>query len=84
MGFLDLLTALFMLLFHLGLVGGRPLFSFLIYLVAKGILFWGDTASLLDMIIAFYILIMFVLPLWIFTIIAIFYLTQKGLLSMFM
>ncbi|MFT4282884.1 MAG: hypothetical protein ACMXX6_00480 [Candidatus Woesearchaeota archaeon] len=83
MGFLDILTAVIMFLFHLGVIEGRLLLSFILYLVIKGLMFKGDTASIIDFIIAIYLIIMYVYPMWLFTILAFFYLFQKGFFSMF-
>lgn len=81
MGFLDLLTGISMLLFNFGLVSGRFMLSFFCYLLIKGLMFKGDVASFIDIIIAVYILFMFLNPVTFITIIIMLYLFQKGLFS---
>ena len=82
MGFLDLLTVLVMILYHLEIVETRLLFSFIAYLIIKMMLFKEDPASTVDFVIAMYLLFMILKPLWILTIVSSIYLTQKGIVSL--
>lgn len=82
MGFLDLLTGFVMLLFNFGLVSGRFMVSFMAYLIIKGLMFKGDIASFIDILIALYIVLMFIYPITIITIIIMLYLFQKGMFSL--
>jgi hypothetical protein len=81
MGFLDILTGISLILFNFGLVSGRFMLSFVCYLLIKGLMFKGDVASFIDIIIAVYILFMFFNPITFITVIIMIYLFQKGLFS---
>ncbi len=82
MGILDILTGIALLLFNYGLVSGRFMTSFMAYLILKGVMFKGDLASFIDILIVLYILLMFIYPITILTVIVVLYLFQKGLFSM--
>ena len=82
MGFLDILSAIIIILFHLEIVAGRILLSFILYLIIKGFMFKGDTASIIDFIIAIYLLFMYIRPIWALSIISCIYLVQKGFYSL--
>ena len=82
LGILDLITAISIILFNFGIASNRFMISFIAYLILKGLMFKGDVASILDLLIALYIILMFILPITIISIITALYLTQKGFLSL--
>ena len=82
MGFLDVLTAIAIVLFQFEVVATRTMLSFIAYLLIKGSLFSSDPATIIDAGIAIYILLMIFHPFIILTIITSFYLFQKGVFSL--
>lgn len=82
LGFMDFLTGVMMLLYQYDVIGTRLLFSFIFYLLAKGIIFRMDFASFVDIVISVYMIFMIFLPITIVTYIAAIYLFQKSLTSM--
>jgi len=81
LGFLDILTAVMLILGNFDLVSGKVVSAFVIYLFMKGLIFRGDVASFIDIAIAMYAVIMIFYPITIITIIASIYLLQKGVSS---
>jgi hypothetical protein len=81
MGFLDLLTAGAIILFNYDILGLRLFISFILYLILKGIMFKGDIASMLDLGIASYMILMIFFPITILSWIAAIYILQKGIVS---
>ena len=82
LGFMDFLTGVMMLLYQYDVIGTRLLFSFIFYLLAKGIIFRMDFASFVDIVISVYMIFMIFLPITVVTYIAAIYLFQKSLTSM--
>lgn len=82
LGFMDSLTGVMMLLYQYDIIGTRLLFSFIFYLLAKGIIFRMDFASFVDIVISVYMIFMIFLPITVVTYIAAVYLFQKSLTSM--
>lgn len=82
LGFMDFLTGVMMLLYQYDIIGTRLLFSFIFYLLAKGIIFRMDFASFVDIVISVYMIFMIFLPITVVTYIAAVYLFQKSLTSM--
>jgi len=78
LGTLDLITGISIILFQYDLIGLRLFLTFAVYLLAKGFMFKGDIASILDFATGAYMLLMIILPITFFTYIAAFYLFQKG------
>ena len=84
MGLLDLLTVFALIAYHLEIVSGRLLISFMLYLLFKGFLFREDPASNIDFIIAIYLLFALVFSPFLFlTVICSIYLFQKAIFSLF-
>ncbi len=83
MGVLDLLAALFLILFQLEIVTSRVMLSFALYLFVKGVVFWGDGASRIDLILSIYMVSLLIWSPWILSIIAAIYLIQKAFFSLF-
>jgi len=84
MGFLDLFTAIVMVLYNYGLAPTRILFSIILYLILKGLMFKGDVASMLDFAIAGYLVLMIFHPITVITWISAIYILQKSFASIFM
>jgi hypothetical protein len=83
LGFLDFLTGIMILLFQYDVIGTRLFLSFIFYLILKGIIFRGDFASFVDLVIAVYMIFMIFMPITIVTYIAAIYLFQKSATSFF-
>lgn len=81
LGLMDVLTAIFLILFNYGLIGVRPFVTFILYLVLKGVMFKGDVASIIDLVIAAYMILMIFHPIPFFTWIAVIYILQKAAAS---
>lgn len=81
LGLMDVLTAIFLILFNYGLIGVRPFATFILYLVLKGVMFKGDVASMIDLMIAAYMVIMIFYPIPVLTWIAVIYILQKAAVS---
>ena len=82
-GFFDLLTIIFMFLLNFDAVPWRIAIMFAAYLIVKGLIFKGDFASMIDIIIGIYI---FFIPLFgwkLLTMIFAIYLGQKAIASFF-
>ena len=82
MGLLDLAAAGVMLLMQFDSVPWRIGFIFAIYLIFKAVMFFHDFASILDLVVGVYTLIMLVGFTSFFTYIFAIYLVQKGLFSL--
>ena len=80
-GIMDLLSAILFILLKYN-IGIGMAYIFVIYLIAKGLLFFGDFNSYMDIIIAGFMLLasqgIFIWVTWIF----IFYLLQKAFFSL--
>ena len=82
LGFLDLWTGLLLFPAHFGWISYHVIAVHSMYLFAKGILFWGEFYSLLDVMISVYLLLMALgLTNMIVTILAALYLLQKALFT---
>jgi hypothetical protein len=81
LGVMDFLTGVMILLFHYDIVSTRLFLSFILYLIIKGLMFRGNLASILDITVAVYMIIMIFLPLGFFTYLAAVYLFQKSISS---
>ncbi len=82
-GLVDLSTILFLFGTFYDIVGWRLGFAHLSYLVFKGLYFWGDLASMIDLGIACFFLLMFFgfrseIILWVSAL----YLLQKSVFSL--
>jgi hypothetical protein len=84
LGLMDLMTGVMLLLYQYDVAGTRLFLSFIFYLMLKGIIFRGDFASFVDLVIAIYMIFMIFLPITILTYIAAIYLFQKSLTSLLM
>lgn len=84
LGIMDFLAGVFLLLFQYDVVGSRIILSFIFYLLIKGIIFRGDFASFVDIVIAVYMIFMLFMPITVLTYIAAIYLFQKSFTSIFM
>lgn len=83
LGLLDLWTGAIMLPMQLGLLPPGIILVHSIYLFVKGIVFWGDLYSMIDLLIAFYIGLMVLgISVWPFTIIAAAYLIFKAMMCL--
>lgn len=82
LGVLDILAAAIIMLYTLELVTIRVLISFILYLIIKGLMFKGDFASLIDFLIALYMILMFFTSSFWISLFASLYLLQKGLSSL--
>lgn len=56
LGLMDLWTSIYMLLLHLGISSYPLAFAHSFYLFIKGVVFWGNVYSFLDVVISIYIL----------------------------
>lgn len=81
-GVLDLLAASSLVLFEFAVIPYYVLAPFGFDLIVKTVVFWGDTASLIDAMIAVYLFLTPLLGFWPISIVLATYLTQKGLLSL--
>lgn len=82
LGFLDLIAAIIVVFVQLGFLGPNILYFFAAYLAIKGLLFIKSLSSWLDLISAFYILLMiFGLKFFLAYLVAI-YLFQKAVFSL--
>lgn len=84
LGIMDFLTGVVMLLYQYDVTGTRFLLSFIFYLLLKGIIFRGDFASFVDIVISVYMIFMIFAPITVLTYIAAIYLFQKSISSIFM
>ena len=84
MGLLDLVACVLILLYQLNVIGYFTLFPFVLYLLIKGWMFRSDLASLVDIGIGIYLLLIWFFSPWIITILVILYLLQKAVMSLFM
>jgi hypothetical protein len=84
LGVLDFLTGVMILLYQYEVIGMRLFFSFIFYLLAKGIIFRMDFASFVDIVISIYMIFMLFLPIPVLTYIAAIYLFQKSASSILM
>tara|TARA_Y100000310_G_C20487468_1_gene717536 strand:+ start:511 stop:765 length:255 start_codon:yes stop_codon:yes gene_type:complete len=84
MPILDLLATAAMLSIHFGILSGKPVFPFAMYLITKGVAFRKDAASVVDFIIGLYIIGMIVFDFHTFLVyIFAVYLIQKAVFSFF-
>lgn len=81
-GLLDLYSAVVMLLVQYDVVKWRMILSAAAWLILKGYLFRGELASMLDMSIGFYHIIMVIMPIPLITWILAIYLILKGIQSL--
>lgn len=82
-GFFDLITILMMILLQYSGLPWRVAIIFAAYLIIKGIIFKGDFASMMDIIIGIYIIIMPIFSWKFLTIVLAIYLGQKAVISFF-
>lgn len=82
-GFFDALTVLAMFLLSAEIIPWRIGLIFAAYLAAKGIIFKGDFASMMDITIGFYIAVLPIFSWKFLTIIFAIYLIQKAIMSFF-
>ncbi len=83
LGFLDLWTAAVLVPLHFGILPVHLVIFHSAYLFIKGILFWGELYSLLDVGISIYILAMVLgVANIVLTLIACMYLLQKSIFSL--
>ena len=80
-GIMDLYSALIMLLVQFGVTPWRIILTAAAWLILKGILFKGDMASMIDLGIGVYHLLMFFLPIPLVTYVLAIYLIIKGSMS---
>jgi hypothetical protein len=85
-GILDLLAALVVILATLAIVPFRIVLGFAMYLLIKGIIFKGDFASFIDIVIAILLIIIYFVksssPFFIvLSVVIAIYLVQKGFFS---
>lgn len=84
MGIADLITAAHAILIHYNIIDQGMGVSFSLYLIAKGILFRNDLASVLDFFVGAYILGMIFLGIQTFLVyFVVLYLIQKAIISLF-
>ncbi len=83
LGFLDFLSLIAMVLLVNGAIPWRVGMIFAAYLLIKGFAFKGDFASVVDMTIGVYIILIPVFSVKFFTIIFAIYLGQKAFVSLF-
>ncbi len=82
-GLLDLFSALFILLFHLGAIGVKLPILVVMYLGFKVILYRGDFASILDGAVTIFVIAMlFGFSNIFLLVLALIYLVQKGIFSL--
>ena len=82
LGFLDIFTALIIVLFHFRLIHNPLVFSMALYLIFKAIIFFGDMFSIVDAVVGLYMFFMiFHSVTWITFVFAI-YLIIKGMISL--
>ena len=81
-GIMDLYSAIVMLLVQFDISPWRIVLTAAGWLILKGFLFRGDLASMIDMGIGFYHILMVILPIPILTYILAIYLIIKGLQSL--
>ena len=82
-GFADLLTVVIMFLLNSSLIPWRFALIFASYLIIKGLIFKGDFASMMDIIVGVYIILIPVFSWKILTIILAIYMIQKAVISFF-
>ncbi|MFH1771075.1 MAG: hypothetical protein ABH828_05990 [archaeon] len=82
-GFFDLIAILMMILLQYDAVRWRIAIIFAAYLIIKGIIFKGDFASMMDIVIGTYIILIPIIGWKFFTIIFAIYLGQKAVVSFF-
>lgn len=80
-GIMDLYSAIIMLLVQFDVTPWRLILTASAWLILKGIIFRGELASMIDLGIGVYHLIMFLLPIPIVTYILAIYLIIKGSMS---
>lgn len=80
-GVLDLTVAALLILYQATIIPYWVIAPFSLDLILKATLFWGDTASLVDAVIAAYIILTPILSVWPVSAVLAAYLTQKGILS---
>ncbi len=81
-GLLDLYSAVVMLLVQFDVIKWRMILTATAWLLLKGYMFRGELASMIDMGIGFYHIIMLVMPIPIITWILAIYLILKGTQSL--
>jgi len=86
LGFMDFFAAIIILLFHYHIIDARPFIAFIIYLIAKGVMFLtmtgrGGLATFLDFVIAMCMIAMLFTSMTTLTWIIIIYLIQKAVVS---
>jgi hypothetical protein len=81
-GLMDLYSAIVMLLVQLDVTPWRVILTASGWLILKGFLFRGDFASMIDLGIGVYHIIMVILPIAFVTYILAIYLIIKGLMSL--
>jgi hypothetical protein len=83
MGVLDIFVSIAIILFQYNIIPGKIIFSLAFYLLIKTIIFFGDTLSMIDGLVAIYMMIMLLYQVEIISIICAVYLFIKGGLSMY-
>jgi hypothetical protein len=81
MSFLDIVTAIMLLLYQYGSIRTRLFISFIAYLLIKAFMFKGDFASFLDACIAIYMIFMIFFSVPVLSWIAAVYLIQKAIVG---
>jgi hypothetical protein len=82
LGFLDMFSAIVIILFHFKLIHNPLILSMAFYLIFKAVIFFGDMFSIVDGVVGLYMLFMMVYGVsWLSFAFAI-YLMIKGIVSM--
>jgi hypothetical protein len=81
LGFFDLLVAVMLILGQTHIVHGRILIACAAYLMIKGVMFFRDIASKIDICVGIYCVILIFHPLTVLTVLASAYLAIKGFFS---
>ena len=83
LSFLDLWTAAILVPLHFGWIPAHIAIVHSVYLFGKGIMFWGDLYSLLDVLVSFYCLfIVFGVTNIVITVLVMVYLIQKVIFTL--
>lgn len=80
-GIMDLYSAIIMLLVQFDVTPWRLILTAAAWLIMKGFLFRGDLASMIDLGIGVYHLLMFIIPIPVVTYVLAIYLVIKGAMS---
>jgi hypothetical protein len=83
LGVIDIFTAIIILIMQFGGTPTRYAIACILYLLVKGFIFRGDFASMLDLLIAGYMVLLFFHGFLIISILIAIHLVIKGIWSMF-